>query len=314
MTTHAFVFPGQGSQSVGMLAELASSFPIVQQTFEEASEVLGYDLWTLSQQGPEEDLNKTDRTQPALLAAGIAVWRVWCAQGGAQPALMAGHSFGEYSALVAAEAMSFTDGISLAQARGQFMQSAVPVGVGAVAAILGLSDEAVITACDSAAQGEIVSAVNFNAPSQVVIAGHKEAVERSIVTAQEAGAKKAVLLPISVPVHCALMQPAAENMAARLEDFNFNIPRIPVLHNVDISAKTAAADIRAALASQINSPVRWVATIEKMRESGIETIVECGPGKVLTGLNKRIARRMPAFPVNDNASLEKAFTALEETA
>lgn len=314
MHKFAFIFPGQGSQSLGMLAELAAAYPVVQHTFAEASEVLAYDLWKLCQEGSEEVLNQTDKTQPALLASSVAIWRVWCELGGELPSMMAGHSFGEYSALVCAEAVSFTDAVGLAQARGQFMQAAVAVGVGAVAAILGLEDEQVISACEQAAQGEVVTAVNFNAPSQVVIAGHQAAVARAIEHVKALGAKRAVLLPISVPVHCSLMRPAAENMAKRLAEVHFNAPLMPILHNVDLSVKTEAEAIRQALAAQIYHPVRWVETIQAIAAQGIESVVECGAGKVLVGLNKRIVKSMNTYNLSDIAGLDAAIKAMEQSA
>ncbi len=296
---HAFVFPGQGSQKVGMLAELAATYPLVKQTFEEASDLLGYDLWQLSQSGPEETLNQTDKTQPALLAAGVAVWRVWQQQGGSPPAMMAGHSFGEYTALVCAGALEFKEAVSLAEARGRFMQAAVPPGQGAMAAILGLEEAKLQDICLEVAQGQVVTAVNFNAPSQTVIAGHAPAVERAIAKAKTTGAKKAVLLPVSVPAHCSLMQPAAEQMAERLAQVQIQSPKIPVVHNVDVSTKIQPAEIRQALVAQLCQPVRWVETIQLMANHGITKLYECGPGKILVGLNKRIARSMVALPLGD---------------
>jgi [acyl-carrier-protein] S-malonyltransferase len=295
-----------------MLTDLAANYPTVKQTFEEASEVLNYDLWKLCQEGPEEALNQTERTQPALLAASIAVWRVWCTQGGRMPVLMAGHSFGEYSALVCAEAFSYIEGIRLAQARGQFMQSSVARGIGAVAAVLGLEDSQVIQACAEAAGDEVVSAVNFNAPNQVVIAGHKTAVERALNLLKTMGAKRATLLPISVPVHCSLMQPAAERMFERLATALINPPNVPILHNVDISAKTEAEAIRIALSKQITHPVQWTATINKMFKEGITTVIECGPGKVLTGLNKRIVKSLNTLSISDAQSIDQAMAVLEK--
>jgi [acyl-carrier-protein] S-malonyltransferase len=308
---HAFVFPGQGSQTVGMLAELATVYPIVKQTFEQASDIVGYDLWQLSQIGPEEILNQTDKSQPALLAADVAVWRIWCERGGTQPSIMAGHSFGEYSALVCTEALTFTEGVQLAQDRGRFMQDAVPIGIGAVAALLGLEETKVLAICEQVAQDQVVSAVNFNAPNQIVIAGHTAAVERAIVEAKLAGAKRAVLLPISVPVHCSLMQPAVEKMARRLEQVTINIPKIPVLHNIDITVKTEAIAIRQALSAQIDHPVHWIKTIQTIAAEGITYIFECGPGKVLTGLNKRISKEIKSLPIFDQQTLEQALKIVE---
>lgn len=308
--TVAFVFPGQGSQSVGMLAELASSFPLVGETFAEASAVLGYDLWQLVQDGPAEELNNTRITQPAMLSAGIAVWRIMQDQGRANPDVLAGHSLGEYSALVAAGALDFADAINLVAERGRLMQEAVPAGQGAMAAILGLDDAAVIGVCESAAQGDVVSAVNFNANGQVVIAGSASAVERAVDAAKEAGAKRALLLPVSVPSHCALMKPAADKLAEQLAAITVSTPTIPVINNADVATASDADAIRDALVRQLYSPVRWVESVQKMAQDGVDTLVECGPGKVLVGLNKRIEKSMNAMAVFDAASLEKALTEL----
>jgi len=305
----AFIFPGQGSQSVGMLAELAQSHSIVADTFKEASDALGYDLWALVQDGPAEDLNQTDRTQPAMLTAGVACWRVWQQQGGATPSLMAGHSLGEYTALVCAGAMSLSDAVTLVADRGRFMQDAVPAGEGAMAAVLGLDDDAVVSVCADTADGDVLSAVNFNSPGQVVIAGSASAVERATVLAKERGAKRALILPVSVPSHCALMEPAAEKLAERLAGINVNSPNVPVINNVDVAMPSEPDAIRAALVSQLSNPVRWVETITRMSDSGINTVVECGPGKVLTGLNKRINKQMTAAPLFDDASLAAALEA-----
>ncbi|MEK7989419.1 MAG: ACP S-malonyltransferase, partial [Thiotrichaceae bacterium] len=308
----AFVFPGQGSQAVGMLAELASIYPIVQQTFEEASEVLKYDLWTLSQQGSAEELSQTEKTQPALLAAGIAIWRIWNDLDGVQPKIMAGHSFGEYIALVCAQSISYTDAVMLAHHRGQFMQAAVPEGTGAMAAIMGLADEKVIEACAQAAENEVVSAVNFNSPGQVVIAGHKTAVERATQVAKSLGAKKATLLQVSVPSHCALMKPAAEKMAQKLEQTTIHTPKIPVIHNFNVACHDNPDDIRHALQAQLHNPVRWVETIQMMANKGVHTIFKAGPGKVLVGLNKRIDKTMVTMPLGDPESLDKALAKAAE--
>jgi [acyl-carrier-protein] S-malonyltransferase len=293
-----------------MLADLAVAFPLVAETFAEASEVLGYDLWQLVQEGPVEELNKTHITQPAMLSAGIAVWRIMQQQGRVSPVVVAGHSLGEYSALVAAGALNFTDAVRLVAERGRLMQEAVPAGLGAMAAILGLDDGAVIAVCAAAAQGDVVSAVNFNAPGQVVIAGSAAAVERAVEGAKEAGAKRALLLPVSVPSHCALMKPAAEQLAAQLAGMSISVPAIPVINNVDVVAATDAAAIRDALVRQLYSPVRWVESVQKMAQEGVDTLVECGPGKVLVGLNKRIDKTMNAMAVFDAASLEKTLTEL----
>ena len=306
----AFVFPGQGSQSVGMLADLAASEALVEQTFAEASEVLGYDLWQKASAGPSDELNQTHITQPAMLAAGIAVWRIWQQKGGATPTMMAGHSLGEYSALVAAGALAFADGIRLVAERGRLMQQAVPAGSGAMAAILGLDDAQVVAVCEQAAEGEVVSAVNFNAIGQVVIAGQTAAVDRAMALAKEAGAKRALPLPVSVPSHCALMQPAADELGKLLAGITINSPSIPVINNADVARSEDPAAIRDALVRQLSSPVRWVETVQTMAADGVDTLVECGPGKVLMGLNKRIVKEMKAMAVLDPASLDAALAEL----
>lgn len=303
----AFVFPGQGSQSVGMLAELAAAEPQVASTFAEASAALGYDLWKIVAEGPAEELNQTHITQPAMMSAGVAVWRIWQEKGGAAPVVLAGHSLGEYTALVAAGALDFKDAVALVAERGRLMQEAVPAGTGSMAAILGLDDAAVIDVCDKAAQGEVVSAVNFNANGQVVIAGQVAAVERAVVLAKEVGAKRAVVLPVSVPSHCALMKPAADKLAERLAGVTIHAPQIPVINNCDVSKASDADAIRDALVRQLYSPVRWVETIQAMAGEGVDTLVECGPGKVLVGLNKRIVKEMNAVAVYDPAGLESAL-------
>ena len=306
-STLAIVFPGQGSQSVGMLSELAAAYPVVTETFAEATAVLGEDLGALVSEGPEERLNQTDITQPAMLAAGVAVWRVWQETGGREPAYLAGHSLGEYTALVCAGSLSFEDAVSLVAERGRFMQEAVPAGEGAMAAILGLDDDAVRQVCADAARGEVVEAVNFNAPGQVVIAGARSAVERAVTAAKDAGAKRAMPLPVSVPSHCALMRPASERLARRLETLEVKAPRIPVVHNVDVSLAGDAAGIRERLVAQLHNPVRWVETVQFMAGAGVGTLVECGPGKVLAGLTRRIDRELQGLAVQDPASLEKAL-------
>ena len=303
----AFVFPGQGSQSVGMLADLAASYTLVTDTFAEASEVLGFDLWKLVQEGPADELNQTHITQPAMLSAGVAVWRIWQEKGGAMPAVMAGHSLGEYSALVCAGSMAFRDAVGVVSDRGKFMQAAVPAGEGAMAAILGLDDEVVIALCDEAASGQVVSAVNFNSPGQVVVAGSAEAVQRAVELAKEKGAKRALLLPVSVPSHCALMKPAAEQLAERLAGVEIMAPQIPVINNVDVAKASSAEAIRDALVRQLYSPVRWVETIQSMQAEGVDNLIECGPGKVLAGLNKRIERKMAATAVFEPEGLEQAL-------
>lgn len=315
--TLAFTFPGQGSQSIGMLAELAGDYPQVEETFREASQALGYDLWELAQRGPETRLNATEQTQPAMLAAGVAAARAWQAAGGPAPALAAGHSLGEYAALVCAGSLDFADAIALVASRGRFMQEAVPEGEGAIAALLGLGDDGVLEVCTSAtdrAGNAIVSAVNFNAPGQVVIAGHAGAVERAIALAQEAGAKRAIKLPMSVPVHCELMEPARERLVAKLAETDVRTPQFPVIHNADNAAHPDADEIRAALADQLIRPVRWVDTVAALRDHGATVIVEPGPGRVLTALNKRIDRALTTMAVHDGASLDKALTDLKEKA
>ncbi|MDP8619986.1 ACP S-malonyltransferase [Serratia marcescens] len=307
MTQFAFVFPGQGSQTVGMLAELAAQFPIVEETFGEASSALGYDLWQLVQQGSAEELNKTWQTQPALLAASVAIFRVWQQQGGKAPALMAGHSLGEYSALVCAGVLDFKAAIRLVELRGKLMQEAVPEGTGAMYAIIGLDNDAIAKACEGSAQGQVVSPVNFNSPGQVVIAGNKEAVERAGAACKAAGAKRALPLPVSVPSHCALMKPAADKLAVALQDITFNAPQVPVVNNVDVRTENDPEAIRSALVRQLYSPVRWTESVEFIAAQGVTSLLEVGPGKVLTGLTKRIVDTLTAAAVNDTASLSAAL-------
>ncbi len=307
MTDFAMVFPGQGSQAIGMLAELAEHYPIVTETFAQASDVLGYSLWDLVQNGPEEELNKTWKTQPALLAASVAIWRVWQEKQGKMPQMMAGHSLGEYSALVCAGVIDFAAAIKLVELRGQLMQEAVPAGTGAMYAIIGLDNDAIAKACEEAAQGQIVSPVNFNSPGQVVIAGNKEAVERAGALCKEAGAKRALPLAVSVPSHCALMKPAADKLAVALQEIEFKQPEIQVVNNVDVKAQTDANAIRDALVRQLYNPVRWTETVEFIADKGITQLLEIGPGKVLTGLTKRISKEMNAAAVNDIASLDAAL-------
>ena len=302
-----FVFPGQGSQSLGMLSSLADDNLIVQQTFASASDVLGYDLWQLVQNGPADKLNETQITQPALLTASVATWRVWSEKQGAQPIIMAGHSLGEYSALVCAEAMQFEDAVSLVAKRGEYMQEAVPAGEGAMAAILGLSDDQVRSACSDAAQGDVVTAVNFNAPGQVVIAGKAAAVDRAIELSKEAGAKRALKLAVSAPSHCQLMEPAAQRLMDQLQSIDVQSPDIPVINNVDVQSQNDADSIRDALKRQLCSPVRWVETIQKMHGDGVDQLIECGPGKVLVGLNKRIEKSMTVLPVFSPETFDAAL-------
>jgi [acyl-carrier-protein] S-malonyltransferase len=286
----AFLFPGQGSQSVGMASAIAEASPVVRQTFAEASGVLGYDLWEVVENGPAETLGRTEVTQPALLAAGVATWRAWKALAGVDPDFVAGHSLGEYTALVAAGALAFGDAVSLVAQRGRLMQQATPDGTGAMAAILGLEDAALAEVCAQAAQGQVVSCANFNSPGQVVIAGEKEAVDRACDLAKAAGARRAVPLAVSVPSHCLLMKPAAEALAELLRDTAIETPAIPVLHNVNASPAGDGPAIREALMQQLWQPVRWSETIQRLVDDGVERFAECGPGKVLAGLNRRICR------------------------
>jgi len=310
----AFVFPGQGSQSVGMLAALAAAEPLVQETFAEASAVLGYDLWALCQAGPETELGNTERTQPAMLAAGVATWRVWRQHGGPRPVAMAGHSLGEYTALVCSGALDFPVAIDLVRFRGQVMQQAVPLGQGAMAAVLGLDDAAVADACREAEQGEVVEAVNFNAPGQVVIAGNATAVARAIEAAKARGAKRAVTLPVSVPSHSRLMTGAAGQLAERLAGVELRLPDVPAVYTVDVQTHASPAGIRQALKEQLYKPVRWADTVRAMLASGVTTVVECGPGKVLTALNRRIERRpdLSMLAVDDPESLAAALAVCRE--
>ena len=309
----ALVFPGQGSQSVGMMQSFAEA-AAVRDTFAEASDALQQDLWKLVAEGPAEDLNATVNTQPLMLTAAYAVYRAWRAAGGPAPAVVAGHSLGEYTALVVAGVIAFKDALPLVRFRAQAMQEAVPIGTGAMAALLGLDDDAVRAVCAEAAQGEVVEAVNFNAPSQVVIAGHKAAVERGAALAKTKGAKRAVMLPVSAPFHSSLLKPAAERLAGYLANVTINAPAVPVINNVDVAAVADAAAIRDALARQACNPVRWVEVVKAMAAQGVTHVAECGPGKVLAGLTKRIDGSLQGLAIADAASLEQSLQALQQVA
>lgn len=307
----AFVFPGQGSQSVGMLADLAAAHPDVRATFDEASAGAGVDLWDISQNGPEEKLNSTENTQPALLAASVAVWRVWVKQGGVMPAYLSGHSLGEYSALVAAGALSLKDAAALVAERGRLMQAAVPAGVGAMAAILGGDDAQIAEVCDEVAQGQIVAPANFNSPGQLVIAGHAEAVDRALARLAELGVKKAVKLAVSVPSHCMLMRDAADRLGEKMAAIDWSMPSIPVIQNADATVHTSVEDIRGALMRQLYLPVRWTECVQALAAAGVTQVLECGPGKVLAGLIKRIDKSVEAKPIGAPADLDAALAAVQ---
>ena len=307
----AMVFPGQGSQSRGMLSEFGDADPVVRATFDEASTVLGYDLWGLVQNGPAGDLDRTDRTQPALLSAGVAVYRAWNDRGGPRPAMMAGHSLGEYTALVCAGVLDFATAVDLVRFRGEIMQSAVPAGEGAMAAVLGLDDEQVAEACRRGAGDEIVAPVNFNSPGQVVIGGASGAVARAAEAATELGAKRVVALSVSVPSHCALMAPAARELAARLATVEIRPPAIPVIHNADARTHDEPQEIRQALAVHLQQPVLWTDSMRAMTAAGVDVVIEAGPGKVLAGLIRRIDRGLASFPVFDPSTLEKALEGIQ---
>jgi len=307
----AFLFPGQGSQSVGMLAEACGNWPIVEKTFAEASSLLGYDLWRLCQQGPAEELNQTTVTQPALLTASVALWRQWFVAGGQSPDFLAGHSLGEYSALVAAESLNFFDALRLVRLRGELMQTAVPAGVGKMAAIIGLEDAQVTAACEEAANGDVVSAVNFNAPGQVVIAGAIDAVDRAIEACKAKGARKAMPLPVSVPSHCALMKDAAQELAEALDEVGLNDAVIPVVQNVSARPETRSATLKANLVKQLYSPVLWTDSVRTLSEGGVGVAVECGAGKVLAGLVKRIERDLKVYSIADPDALAQAIEGFE---
>ncbi|WP_461481310.1 ACP S-malonyltransferase [Porticoccus sp.] len=306
----AFVFPGQGSQKIGMLAELAKQYPVVEETFAEASEVLGYDLWNLVQNGSQEEITMTERTQPLLLAASVAVWRIWRQEDGAQPALMAGHSLGEWSALVCAGVVAFKDAVRLVRNRGAYMQDAVAPGEGAMAAIIGLDDDKIRAVCAEACQGQEVAAVNFNSPGQVVIAGNAAAVERAIEGCKAAGAKRAMPLPVSAPFHTSLMQPAVDRLAGEIMATEFSAPRVLVVHNVNAKTESDPAKIKQLMIEQICSPVLWVDCVNTLAANGIDTIVECGAGKVLSGLCKRIDRSLNSYATEDKFSLAEALAAV----
>ena len=308
MSNLAFVFPGQGSQKIGMLAELAAQNPIIEKTFNEASEVLGYDMWQLIQQGAQEDINLTQRTQPILLTCSIAIWRLWAEKQGAAPSQMAGHSLGEWSALVCSNVIDFADGLKIVEARGKYMQQAVPVGQGAMAAIIGLDDQTILDACAEAGDLGVVDAVNFNAPGQVVIAGANEAVERAMEICKTAGAKRALPLPVSAPFHTSLMKPAADNLAEMVNAVTFRTPDVPIMHNVHAKNEQDPEVIKALMLEQIYSPVKWVDCVKQLKNTGVTTLIECGPGKVLSGLAKRIDRELTAVATESAADFDAALT------
>ena len=309
MTKFAIVFPGQGSQSRDMMNGY-SDFPVVRNTFSEASDILGQDLWTLVSEGDDADLNATVNTQPIMLTAGVAVYRAWQSLEGASPAIMAGHSLGEYTALVSAGALQFSDALPLVRYRAECMQQAVPEGIGGIAAILGLDDDAVRAVCEEGAQGEVLEPVNFNSPGQVVIAGNRAAVERGMALAKDKGAKRAIMLPMSVPSHCSLLEGAAEQMRERLDNITILTPTIPVLHNAEVTSYSDATSIKDALVRQLYSPVRWVETVQAFGKQGVTHNVECAPGKVLVGLNKRIDKNQQAMAINDGEALKTVLAAL----
>ena len=310
MTNLAFVFPGQGSQKIGMLAELAEQNPIIERTFNEASEVLGYDMWQLIQQGEQDEINLTQRTQPILLTCSVAIWRLWKEKQGAVPSQMAGHSLGEWSALVCANVIDFADGLKIVEARGKYMQQAVPVGQGAMAAIIGLDDQAILDACSEASSLGVVDAVNFNAPGQVVIAGSNDAVEQAMEICKSAGAKRALPLPVSAPFHTSLMKPAADNLAEMVNAVTFRAPEVPIMHNVHAKNENDPQVIKALMLEQIYSPVKWVDCVKQLKERGITHLIECGPGKVLSGLAKRIDRELIALATESAADFDVALTTI----
>lgn len=309
MSNLAFVFPGQGSQKIGMLSELAEQYSLIKETFDQASDVLGYNMWELIQKGEQEAINLTERTQPILLASSVAIWRLWNEKNGAIPSQMAGHSLGEWSALVCSGVVDFADGLNIVRARGQYMQQAVPVGEGAMAAIIGLDDKAILEACANAQSLGVVDAVNFNAPGQVVIAGSNDAVEAAMESCKAAGAKRALPLPVSAPFHTSLMKPAADNLADLVNTVNFSAPQVPVVHNVHAQTETDPETIKALMLEQIYSPVKWVDCVNQLKNNGATTLIECGPGKVLSGLTKRIDREITSLATDSVAD----FTAALET-
>ena len=309
MSNLAFVFPGQGSQKIGMLSELAEQYLLIKETFDQASDVLGYNMWELIQQGEQEAINLTERTQPILLASSVAIWRLWNEKNGAIPSQLAGHSLGEWSALVCSGVVDFADGLNVVRARGQYMQQAVPVGEGAMAAIIGLDDKAILEACANAQSLGVVDAVNFNAPGQVVIAGSNAAVEAAMESCKAAGAKRALPLPVSAPFHTSLMKPAADNLADLVNSVNFSAPQVPVVHNVHAQTETDPETIKALMLEQIYSPVKWVDCVNQLKNNGATTLIECGPGKVLSGLTKRIDREITSLATDSVAD----FTAALET-
>jgi len=309
MSNLAFVFPGQGSQKIGMLSELAEQYSLIKETFDQASDVLGYNMWELIQKGEQEAINLTERTQPILLASSVAIWRLWIEKNGAIPSQMAGHSLGEWSALVCSGVVDFADGLNIVRARGQYMQQAVPVGEGAMAAIIGLDDKAILEACANAQALGVVDAVNFNAPGQVVIAGSNAAVEAAMESCKVAGAKRALPLPVSAPFHTSLMKPAADNLADLVNKVNFSAPQVPVVHNVHAQTETDPETIKALMLEQIYSPVKWVDCVNQLKNNGATTLIECGPGKVLSGLTKRINREITSLATDSVAD----FTAALET-
>ena len=308
----AFVFPGQGSQSVGMMSGYDGVAPVLD-TFEQAKSLIGEDLWAMAQDGPAETLNQTTNTQPLMLVSGVAVFRAWIAAGGRYPDMFAGHSLGEYSALVATDAMRFEDALPLVRYRAECMQEAVPAGSGAMAAVLGLDDDGVRAACaEASSNGEVAEAANFNAPGQVVVAGQKAAVERAVNAAKERGAKRAMLLPMSAPSHCSLMRPASELLAQRLGEVSLSMPRAPVIHNESVNSASDVGELRQSLVRQLHRPVRWAETVRYLIDTGVTHIVECGPGKVLAGLNRRIGGEVQTIALTDKAALENAVTTLKE--